>query len=258
MKKKARYIVILVILAVYFLLMYFLIGRDNLKKETLESKILVGKNTVWELKNKKWSNITNASDRKKLNWQEFQVYIANKSAGSYYLWHDDKWYLFDKEKNAINYSGSILAIQSNYDIDVQEFESTEISDFTYPNQVLVQNGLNTTQEYTVKSVVSYDIDNDNIQESFYSISNAFSGGTAEKVFSMVFMVKNEQIISLYNSVDTNTGTNGCKPYINTILDANNDGKNEIILTCGNYSIEEPIQMLYHLDKNEFKILVSNQ
>ena len=80
----------------------------------------------------------------------------------------------------------------------------------------------------------------------------------EKVFSFVFMEKNGTLSLLYSAIDNNKGTNGCKPMITSVLDADNDKKNELIVTCNQYSIEEPIVMLYQWKENEFKLLISNQ
>ena len=38
---------------------------------------------------------------------------------------------------------------------------------------------------------------------------------------------------------------------------NNDDIYEFILSCGKYSIEEEVNMLYQLDNDNFKILISN-
>ena len=52
--------------------------------------------------------------------------------------------------------------------------------------------------------------------------------------------------------------NGCKPYIRTFLDINDDDKHELILTCAKYSVQEPEDMLFQLNKEKFDLLISNQ
>ena len=53
-------------------------------------------------------------------------------------------------------------------------------------------------------------------------------------------------------------TLGCRPYFNYFLDLTNDGIDEIILSCGQYSTKGTIDMLYKFVDDEFKIQISNQ
>ncbi len=259
MKKNKRYIILLVILIIYFVALYFLIGKDYQKEKESTIKLIVGNHTIWELSNRKWYNIRSNSDMKELNWQEYQVYVDNKKLGNYDLWYDDKWYLFDKDRNAINYQGDLLAFSGNFELKLQEFITEEVTDRTYVDQVLTENNLLINQELTVNEVSHIDIDQDGIIENFYTLSNAFPmDSNPEKVFSFVFMEKNGTLSLLYSAIDNNKGTNGCKPMITSVLDADNDKKNELIVTCNQYSIEEPIVMLYQWKENEFKLLISNQ
>ena len=75
------------------------------------------------------------------------------------------------------------------------------------------------------------------------------------------MVKNNKVYYLYNDISNNRESlNGCKPYLNAVLDTNNDKTYEIILSCARYSVSESIDMLYKFDKEKdaFKIVISNQ
>ena len=76
--KKKRYIVLLIILAIYVIAMYFFLGANHLKKEKDYTTILVGDSTIWNYSNKKWLNVTSKSTIKDINWKEFTVYIDNK------------------------------------------------------------------------------------------------------------------------------------------------------------------------------------
>ena len=108
-------------------------------------------------------------------------------------------------------------------------------------------------------MVSFDFDNDGKDEDFYVISNVFPlDFEPEMSFSIVFMVKDNNIYYIYNDVSKNNFTNGCKPFFTSFLDADNDGTYEFILSCGRYSISEQIDMLYKYSDDEFKILISNQ
>lgn len=259
MKKKKRYIVLLIILVIYIFVMFYWLGYDNLKKEKVETTILVGNNTVWTYSGKKWLNIEKRASVEELDWKEFTVYIDGEKLGNYHLWHDDKWYLFTKDKKALNYDGTLLGIRSNNKIKVQPFDTEEIIDYTYVYQVLKENDLSPSSQYTVNTKSLVDIDGDGKTEEFYLISNVFAlEFNPDIIFSIVFMVKDGKVFTLYNDIDKSRGMNGCKPYLNSFLDIDEDNQYEVILSCGRYSNQEPVNMLYKLTKEGFKILISNQ
>lgn len=262
MKKIRRYIILIVLLVIYFIAMYFLFAKDEIKQSENTMTILVGNNTIWNYSNKKWMNITSSASIKNLNWKEFTVYLDNKEYGNYLLWHDDKWYLFDKNKKAVNAEGTLIAYKANYKIKVSDFQTEPITDYTYVHQVLKDKNLSTSSLFTTAEKVSFDIDNDEIIEDFYIISNIFATEfTPDTNFSIVFMVKNDTIYYIYDDISTNDNSyKGCKPYINSFIDVDRDKENtyELILSCGRYSIQNPVDMLYKWKDDKFKILISNQ
>lgn len=260
MKKKKRYIVILVILAIYVVLMLLVMGKDLLITSKDTATIIVGDTSVWIYKDEGWTNVTSSSTLESLSWQEYDVYLDNKKAGSYYLWNSDsKWYLFDEKKNAVNKEGTLLAFSSNYDIKVKNFTSSDIRNYYHVEKVLEENDLSTSSKYTVATETSVDIDNDGQNETFYFVSNAFSlDYTPSKIFSLVFMVKNSKIYPIYTDIAPNNTNNGCKPYLSAVFDIDNDNEYEMVISCGKYSTDTPADMLYKLTDEGFKIIISNQ
>ncbi len=260
MRKKRTYIIILIVLAIYFLLLYLFIGKDNVKKTTYSTTIMVSNNTVWSLSGKRWLNITKQSSIESLNWQKFNTYVDNQNLGNNYVWHDDKWYIFDKNKEAITYTGKFLAYKANFDISVLPYEEENITDLTYVKEVLTANDLSTDSQFTTASKTAVDIDSDGIKEEFYIVSNAFASDfVPSTLFSIVFMVKDSEIYYIYNDIsDNNLEYKECKPYFNYFLDINNDKTYEMILSCGRYSIKEEVNMLYEYTPDGFNIIISNQ
>ena len=189
-----------------------------------------------------------------------KVYLDNKYFGEYSLWYDDsKWYAFKSDKSAVIMEGDLLAYSSNFDLDIKEFEIKENTNNTYVHQVLAKNELPTSSQMTINSVVKVDIDNDGIEEEIYTISNAFASDFyPDKLFSIAFMVKDEQIYSMYTNIEEASFGNGCKPYVRAILDINEDKTYEVILTCGKFSIQKQEDMLFKLNKEKFDLLISNQ
>lgn len=257
-KGRRKYFIIIVILLIYFIAMYLLFGVDEVKKSKVATTLLVGDSTVWNYSGRSWTNVTNSQMISALDWQKFMVYVNREKLGNYYVWNNDKWYLFDNDKKAVSYSGLLFAYKADFDMNITNFETNQITDFIYVNEVLTKHNLVTTVNYTVSTVSSIDFDQDGTTEDFYVVSNVFSGEKVDQYFSFVFMVKNNKIYMLYEDVDKNDGVNGCKPYLNLVGDVDDDRKNELILTCARYSNQTPIDMLYEFEEDAFKIVISNQ
>ena len=256
MKSKKVYIILIAILLVFCITMFLMFGLDELRKGGYNATIVVDKDTLWTFSDKQWGNVTSHDE---YNWKKYNVYLNRVKQGNYYLWYNDKWYAFDDNKEAVVLDGgSFLAINSNYDIPVYDFEINDIDDYSYVNEELKKNKLPIDNYYTVSKKIVFDYDNDGEDEYFYIISNVFpTDFNPEKVFSMVFMVKGDKTYSIYKGIDTNTGFNGCRPYFNGFLDVDNDSKYEFILSCDKYSVSGSTRMLFDFENNKFKILISN-
>lgn len=253
------YFILLFIMIAFFAIMYFFFGRENVSKEKNYMTIIVNNSSIWNMSNNSWINVSNQKMIRNLYWKEFNVYSNSKKVGKYYLWYDGKWYFFDKDKKAVNYPGNYVATLGSFEADFLEVSGNNIVDYTYVEKVLSDNGLEKPMEYTVSLVYSFDFDNDDSAEQFYFVSNVFSTNTTpDTIFSIVFMVKDNEYKMLYNNISKNTGFNGCKPYMSAIFDIDQDKQYEMILSCGPYSDQTPTDMLYDYDKGEFKILISNQ
>ena len=259
MRIKPRYIILLIILFAYLLVMYLVAGKDNLRKEKLTTKLIVGNSSIWELENKNWINIVKNTDLKDFSWTFYNIYEDDKDIGKYYLWYDEEeWYVFDKEKNPVNIEGNLLAYQANYKILVKKFTAKEVTDFAAVKKNLSDKGIDITKELTVASSIEIDIDNDGVDEVIYLFSNAFPlESDPDEIFTYVFMKKDKATYIMYDQREENTGYVGCKPYVNHILDIDEDKKYEIILSCGRYSNQKPLDMLLEFTKDGFKVLISN-
>lgn len=260
MKINKRYTIIIAILVIYLIIFFAVFGYENYKKGKLSATLLIGDSTVWKYSDNSWTNITKNTSIDELSWQEYNVFEDNKYKGNYQLWYDDsKWYAFEEDKSAVQIEGEFLAYQANYDLNVKSFETKTISNNTYVHQVLTENGLSTASQLTVNNVIQIDIDNDGVLEEFYIISNAFAlDFYPDTIFSIVFMVKDGQIYSMYTNIEDAKYGNSCKPYIRTFLDIDKDDTHEVIVSCGKYSVQTPEDMLYQLTNEGFKLLISNQ
>lgn len=262
MRDTKVYIGLLVAIAVLSIVMFLLFGVDNIKQEKYSSTIIVGDTSVWKYEKKKWLNIRTRTTLDELSWKKYHVFSNNEELGEYSLWYsDNRWYAFDDKKNAIPVDATLFAYQANFDLNVYSFEVEEVdSNDQYVVKVLQDHNLGLSSNFTSIYKTKVDFNNDSNKEDFYIISNAFPMGTdPDVIFSIAFMVRNDEITYLYEDIATKTSSyNGCKPYYNKFLDTNNDGISEIILSCGRYSANDQVDMLYQYIDNEFKIVISNQ
>ena len=253
---KKRHVVILVCLVIYCIAMYYLIGKKNIEREKHHATLLIGNSAVWQYRNQKWININHYSDIQKLNWEKFKVYFKAEKPKIYYVWLDDRWYFFNEKKEALQLDADFIGVNSNYDMHVIFPDETKITDFTYVNKVLEENGIN-EEDFTMKRTFSFDIDHDNKEENFYIISNTFTETSAEKIFSIVFMEKDSIIYPIYTDIDQNRGFNGCSPFVNAMLDIEDDQTYELILSCAGYSMDKVQTMLYQYKNEAFRVIISN-
>ncbi len=261
MKKKGRYIVLLVMLLAYFAILFLIYGKEQLKAAKEEAVIIIGNDTIWKKENQQWSSLESLSDKKDLSWQLYDTYIDNKKIGNYYLWNDDdEWFLFDQQKNAYNYHGQLLAYKANYKIPVKSFTTENVTDYTYLNKLLSENNLSNTGTPSISNVTKADIDNDGIEEKFYVFSNIFSDDLVfpENSYSFVYLEKESKIYMLYSFTDEFVGLDGCQPIISHLIDVDEDNNYEIVLLCSQYDELPPLTTLYKFDKDKFIKIIDNQ
>ncbi|MBR3210906.1 MAG: hypothetical protein IKF71_03090 [Bacilli bacterium] len=259
MPSKKIYIILFIMLLTFGIVMFIFYGIPNIREENIEGTFIVGDNTTWVLREKNWSFLRYTSSMDSYSWQTFHVFEDNNYKGDYYLWHDDKWYVFDEKKEAINLSGRLFAYNSNVDLKVFDFQESKIDDYSFVYEVLNENGISSSSQFTSSYKVSLDFDGDSIEEDFYIISNALPiDFEPETTFSIAFMVKNNVIYPLYTDVSSNKGLNGCKPFYHTFVDTNYDGVSEVILSCGKFSATDQVDMLFQFYDERFNLLISNQ
>ena len=99
-----------------------------------------------------------------------------KFLGNHYLLYNDRWYIFDKDRNPIDQEGvDIFAIKTNQKYKYGDFTLEEVSesDEKYIREVLDDNNI-VTMDFTTKNVINFDLDGDNKQEKLFIISNVFT------------------------------------------------------------------------------------
>ena len=256
-KGKKKYVIILAVLLIYFVIIFFMFYN---KKEKVISIVVDNYAFFHYDKNKKWKSIPLRNNKlESYNWKDYDTYVNGEFYGNKYLWFNDKWYVFNKDKSPVNYSGSLLAIHSGFDYSIKpiNFENKNIDNYSYVYDVLKKNNILIDNNYTVSSYLLFDIDNDGNNEEFYTVSNSFPiDFSASKYYSFVFMVKNNKIYYLYKDTYDEI-FDACKPYISGILDVDNDKTYEVIVNCGKYSNRGTNVSLYRFNKKGFVKIISN-
>lgn len=260
MIKKRTYIILIIIMVLFFVLSYIFLGADSLKRQKYESLIVIGNNSVFAYKNNNWDRLKVENDTlKEFSWQEFDIYSKNEKLGTYSLWYDSKWYAFDKKRKAINLDDSFIGISSNYEIKVLDYQQEQFTSSNYVTQILKENNLPINSQFTSNYKIDLDVDQDESLEELYLITNVFPiDFNPEKLFAIVFMVKGDNIYYLYKDIRNNNSFNGCKPFVQSILDVDNDNNYEVLISCREYSVSSQTDLLYkyNAENDEFKIIAS--
>lgn len=259
MKKSTKISALIIIVIVLLAGLFFLtIGRNLIKNAKEENIILVGNGAIFRKNGTKW-NSASFEDINLYNWKEYYTYIDHSYYGNYNLYFNDKWYLFKGKNQAVNYEGDLLALRGNIKYKVVDFTLHDIEDFENPKRVLTENHLPADSILTSSYYVNIDIDHDGNRETIYTISNKFPmEDVGDTSFSFIFMIKNNKVIYLYKNIEPLTDVySGCMPYINTIIDIDEDNRYEIIMGCSYYSNNGVKYGMYEFTEDKFKLLVSN-
>jgi hypothetical protein len=265
-KNKKIIIIMLVVLAVYALIMFLVVGgTKKFNKTNNQITIIMGDNATFTYNGSFWTYVEFETTYDKLNWLKYDVYENNELLGNYSMWHNDKWYIFDgdeEHRKPVTVTEDFIALRADTSIKLTPFESKKIVDYSYVNAVLDSYGIEASY-LTVDEVVSIDIDNDSKDENIYFISNSLPLDNPENFnFTIVFMEKQGEIYRIFTDIQEMENSDGCKPFMRAVLDYDLDGEQEIIFACGGLSARQQKDYIYkfkHVNSvDEFKLVVSNQ
>lgn len=256
MKSKKNIVIVLIIIVLYLVLAIVLFGWENFKNKIQGMSIMLSTGEKWQLKDGSWSEIENNND---YNWKKFDIYVDNQLFGKYDLLYNNKWYIYDKNRQSLKYDGKILAIRGNKKYEVIDFreETFDSTDEKLLENILLEKNVDYSKDFTYAKKVSLDIDGDNTKEHIYTVSNAFSDDTtSNERFSIVF-INDEDVQVLYQRyADIENQYDLCVPKVNSILDVNKDLKYEIIFECNYYSVMGVCSSLYEEKDGIYKLSIS--
>lgn len=260
-KKKKSYYIVFILLFLYLLFMFYFFVIPSSHKSSRKMYIMVDNTAKWKFEGKKWEDIK-STESNLYDWQEFSIYKRGNYLGKYYLLYNDQFLWYDKNRHPIQKNGStMLAVRSNQDFKVAEYSTTTISleDMSYVDEILQQYNIS-TREIIFQEAFSYDLDSDGNQEKIFTVSNLFEPNYApDKIFSFIFVVKNDRITVVSSMVDTLDKKNEhCRSYVHSLVDTNQDGNYEFITGCGYYNSTKNCVEMFEYQKNQYKKIKSCQ
>jgi len=259
-KNKKPYIIVLIILFIFSLIVFLTVKNNNSKSNNLY--LIIDQSSVFEYNKNKWQSISKLK-YDQYNWKKCNYYEDSKFLGSNYLvYTNNKWYVFNSNKEAILQNNTFLAIGGNKKVQVKNITqvNTDQTDEILIRQVLNENSITDYQNYVTRSKVVTDLDNDNKNETLYILSNMFpTDFSPSKVYNIVFVKDDDAILYIYKDIDELANMyDNCKVYLNNIIDINQDSNYEIIIGCGYYSTNGVKNNMYTLNNKKYKLLISNK
>ena len=224
-RKYKVYIIILLLLFIYFVVFSFLSGMVKEEDEKY-ANIVVDGIGIWEYKNREWNTILDSDFEESDSL--YKIYSSNEYIGDYIVKiNNSKLYAFDSKYNSLQYDGSIMGIESNYDINVISFDYSSVNG---NDEIILDNitdKYSSYQAYAKK--INIDIDNNEINDILYVIDYY---NVDDKLFSEIYLYSNN--IDLVPIIEY-TGAYYNYYDVSYILDIDNDGICEVILSSDYYS-----------------------
>lgn len=251
MKNKKPILIVLSIVLCYLILAIILFGWDKFINKFQGLYVMLDPDSMWRLKDGKWSDV---KEDKEYNWKKFDIYINNKLLGNYNLLYNKKWYVFNDNREAIKYEGDLIAIKGNKKYKVYDFEEEELNllDETLISEVLNQEKIKNSYEYTYARKVVFDFDGDTLEETLYTVSNTFNYSTeVNEVFSLVFLHDDINQVLYKSTQNIDRQYDVCLPKIKGIIDFDKDNKLEIIIGCNYYDSLGTCNSLYQIKDGKY-------
>ena len=250
LKNNKVYIILIIILIIYLLITVLTIKKIN-KKEKIQS-YLVTSNTKFRYENKELVKL----DDNSTNWKKYNIYVNNSYIGEYQLQYNEKWHIYDEDRNPIKYEGNIIAT-SNLEIKVYNYEKQDITDSEANriNEFLNNEKVNIVEYNKYNSKIEIDLDNDNKNEKLYIVNSKINGND-NNIFSMILLDKSNKITVVSSKVVPLYSKEKILLYdIYGIIDIEDDKKLEIIVNETQYSQPDTSnEQVYKLNNNKYKKL----
>lgn len=226
-------------------------------KDTSELDMILTPNTIISYKDSKWTenNDLDYSDIK------FKVY-TDKDYKDLYVTYTDEWYIMDSGRSFIDFDKDLgfAAISSKTSTSFDYLEdSKNDSDNEVIKAFLESKDVKYNEETLKSSVYEYDINDDNIKDKIYILTNVFLEDYSgyDKTFSYVFVRSLNQNITAYEDVSKNVNAmNMCSPKLRGILTFKNSSI--LITDCSYISNNGTKHTLYSMEEKSITKLLETK
>lgn len=221
---KWKYVIVLFIIVVYFLVAIFI---SRMSEPKAEDYLIVGDTLVMQKYDNTWRKLGSVSND--VLEKEYTVIDgSNKISGAKVQYVNNEWYFFDADYRDLNPQNFALAY-SHGDYNALSFvpQYYADSDYNIVNNVLVNNGFSMDDNFRVNTRhVDVDLDGDDQTEKIYTTTNVSLSGYSEEYFSVMFLVKN-------NTVMQTIATSTNDPFmVYGVVDLDGDNVYELIVSHG--------------------------
>lgn len=256
MKDKRKYIIVFVILAIYLIIVFLFNGKNIIRENFDSSYMMISPSTQWKFETGNWTSVTNVVE---YSMKSFKTYVNSKPFGEYNVTYNDKFYLFDDQRNSTHYNGNLLALRGTVPIDVIEFEDQEINpSIPIIKEALLEKKINTSLENVRARKIEIDLDNDMEKEQIYTVGNVFNAKNGENSFALIFVVDDNKKEYIYEKIEKYEKTlTMCTPYIQNIIDIDKDKEYEFIMGCIYFSNNGTCHNLYNNKTKKYESIMRN-
>lgn len=258
-EKVGIFIIVFLLSLIVIIIILYLLGVFNRRPN--EANIIVDDAVMFKYSKKKWVTAS-PNSYSNYNWDKFKIYSNNTYIGTKSIFTTDgKWYVFEKNREAVNVPGDKLYLGGKIKTTHKSFNQTNVNttDWTYIHKVLDHYNIprDVQNDYTYAFKVNYDFDNDNKDEVMYIVSNLFSDHDVSSSYSFIFINDNGNNKVIYGKIyGKGANLTGCYAYLYGIIEVEGTNGSQIITKCGHYSVGNNDEYgLYQFNNNKYQLLL---
>ena len=241
-EKVGIFIIVFLLSLIVIIIILYLLGIFNRRPN--EANIIVDDAVMFKYSKKKWVTAS-PNSYSNYNWDKFKIYSNNTYIGTKSIFTTDgKWYVFEKNRDAVNVPGDKLYLGGKIKTTHKNFNQTNVNttDWTYIHKVL--------DHYKI----SRDIQND---YTYAFVSNLFSDHDVSSSYSFIFINDNGNNKVIYGKIyGEGANLSGCYAYLYGIIEVEGTKGSQIITKCSHYSVGNNDEYgLYQFNNNKYQLLL---
>lgn len=226
-----KYYIYFVLMGIFLFVSIFLVYEVNIKEKKDKGYLILPGNLIYYKDNDQLKRYT-----KSISKQNDINIITNYGIEKATFIYQNNQIKFYQNKEEIDFDEQLMyAYSSGLDLETIDFNIQELntSDIQKIDSILKENDIMGYENLNEAEKITFDFDEDGINEEVYFISNLFDETTYNKVFSFVFMIQNDKVSYLLKKIDiTDNAYNLCIPTPNAILKIDNY---KLVVRCDYFS-----------------------